>query len=111
MPRFRVRVVASYPPDKVLPPYRDTLVYTPGERHVQSAEVKRRLSDWVSARDGRSLTDDHGIDPPRLTLQVTFDELEAPSEWDARVDAQSRFREECKRDALPETESVLAHAD
>jgi hypothetical protein len=111
MPRFRVRVVASYPPDHVLPPYRDTLVYTPDERRVQSAEVKRRLSDWVSARDGRRLTGDHGIDPPRLTLEVTYDDIEAPSEWDARVDAQSMFSEECERDELPEPESVLAHAD
>lgn len=111
MPRFRVRVVASYPPDKVLPPYRDTLVYTPGERRVQSAEVKRQLSDWVSARDGRRLTDDHGIDPPRLTLEVTYDGLDAPSEWDARIDAQAMFREEAERDELPEPESVLAHAD
>jgi hypothetical protein len=111
MSRFRVRVVASYPPDHVLPPYRDPLVYTPDEPRVQSAEVKRPLSDSVSARDGRRLTGDHGIDPPRLTLEVTYDDIEAPSEWDARVDAQSMFREECERDGLPEPESILAHAD
>ena len=108
MPKFRVTVVASYAP--TLPIDRkDALVYT-GPTLTQPREVKARLGAWVESREGRTLIGDHAIDPPRLTVKVVY-ELDAPSEWDAGVDACSLFAEESAAGDLPEPETVVAHPE
>jgi hypothetical protein len=110
MPPFCVKVVASYPATEVVSK-EDSLVYTAGEQRAQSGEVKLKLGDWVSAKEGRKLTGSYAIEPPRLTLEVTYDEIDAPPEWDARVDGISLFREESSDAELPEPETVVAHAE
>ncbi len=109
MPKFRVTLVASYAP--TLPIDRkDALAYA-GPTLTQPREVKERLGAWVERREGRALIGDHAIDPPRLTVRVVYDELDAPSEWDVGVDARSLFVEESAADDLPEPETVVAHAE
>ena len=68
------------------------------------------LYDWVSEGSGRTVTADHEIDPPRLTLEVVYDDVEAPTKCD-EVDGRSMFREEVAVDGLPTAESVVAHAE
>ena len=107
MPKFRVTLVASYAP--TLPIDRkDALVYT-GPTLTQPQEVKERLGAWVESREGRTLIGDYVIDPPRLTLKVVYNEFDAPSEWEAGVDARSLFAEESVADDLPSPETVVAH--
>ena len=99
MPKFRVTIVASYAP--TLPIDRkDALVYT-GPTLTQPQEVE--------SREGRTLIGDYVIDPPRLTLKVVYNEFDAPSEWEAGVDARSLFAEESVADDLPSPETVVAH--
>jgi hypothetical protein len=109
LPLFRVRVVASYPPTKRVH-RKDTLVYR-GERLVQPGEVKERLGEWVEAAPGRKLSISHAVDPPLLTVEVIYDRVDAPSEWEAEVDGKSMFDEQSAADALPEPETVVPHAE
>jgi hypothetical protein len=112
MPQFRVRVVASYPPTEPTGgPFDTSHLFATEATLTQSQEVRRRLYDWVSEGSGRTMTTDHEINPPRLTLEVVYDDVEAPTKWDAEVDGRSMFREEVAADGLPTAESVVAHAE
>jgi len=107
--RFRVKVTASYSPT-------DSAESLTGHRvAVQPREWSKQLGDWVSEApapgEERSVTDDATIDPQRLTLTVVYSDIEAPSEWDARVDATFRFREAISVADLPEPETVVADVD
>jgi hypothetical protein len=104
MARFRVSVVASYAPTE------RRLDLFGVEMMAQPDDVRRRILDWVSGAPGWSAEHDKTIDPPRLTVQVLYENVDAPTEWDARADGQSMFRDECAAAELPDAESVLAHA-
>ncbi|MFI4977910.1 MAG: hypothetical protein ACHQC8_04440 [Solirubrobacterales bacterium] len=117
MARFRVNVVASYAPTEPLGP--EYALFDAGPELKQPDAIRDALWAW-SERAAAASTDllvvkeveveeDAGLQPFRLTLTVGC-EIEAPSEWDARSDAASWFRERCEEDALPEAESVIANA-
>ena len=112
MPLFRVTVVSSYAPiEPTGGPLDTSHLFDTDATLTQALGVKRCLQDWVSRRDGRRLTESHEIDPPRLTLEVDYNDIDAPSEWDARTDGLALFREDAGADSLPEAESVVATAE
>ena len=43
-----------------------------------------------------------------MTLQVIYLDVDAPSEWDARVDGCSFLREELNRADLPQPDTIFA---
>ncbi|HTZ64848.1 MAG TPA: hypothetical protein VMB51_12160 [Solirubrobacteraceae bacterium] len=94
-------------------------MFDAGPELKQSDTVRDSLWAW-SERAAAASTDmlvvkdmeveeDAGLQPFRLMMTVAW-EIEAPSEWDARSDAASWFRERCEQDRLPEAESVVANA-
>ena len=112
MPLYRVRVVASYAPTE--PTGGPSAAGHPLATEAtltQSREVEQCLRDWALKGSGRTITSDHRIDPRRLTVEVVYDDLDAPTKWDAEVDGKSMFHEEVAVDGLPNAESVVAHAE
>ena len=110
MPFFRATVTASYKPTEPLSGTTDTL-FAMEDTVTQPKEICDAIDDWVNAGSGRTSAYDQHIDPPRFTLTVVYDQIDAPSEWDAEVDGKSLFREETAAANLPEPETVVAEAE
>ncbi len=108
MPRYRVRVVASYAPTEPTGgPFDSSHLFEMEETTTQSQAVRKRVTDWVESGNGRRAVVDHEIDPPRLTATAIYEGVDAPSEWDAKIAGVALFRSE----DLPEPESVVPHID
>ncbi len=117
MARFGVNLVASYTPTESLGP--EYALFDAGPELKQPDAVRDALWAW-SERAAAASTDlvivkeveveeDADLQPFGLTITVAC-HIEAPSEWDARSDAASWFRERCEEDGLPQAESVVANA-
>lgn len=84
------------------------------DRATQAREVSDRLNQWVSDESAvgrRSLRDLAEFDERLLIAQVVYDDVDAPSEWDAEVDGRAMFRDQAIVDQLPEAETLVAHAE
>jgi len=117
---FRINVVASYEPtEPMVPPEYPLLDARPALKAPD--ETRDALLAWgelVVARSGEgtsrlrvidvTMTEDHNILPARLTMALAC-EIDAPTEWDARTDATSLFREECETAEMPMPESIVAN--
>ena len=108
MPHFAVKVAASWEPKVPINP-KDELFST-GEDFTQDPELFKQLGDWISnpPRDwDAAVTQDHGIGSARMTLEVLVPDVDAPSEWDARVDACSFVREELQEAGFPGPDTLV----
>lgn len=124
MPIFRINVVASYEPTEPMTPAEGYPLLDAGPAVKPPDAVRDALWAWservpVEQHDDDTdrlrvidvtVTEDASISPARLTMEVACD-IDAPTEWDAKTDAISLFREECKAAQLPAPESVVANAD
>jgi hypothetical protein len=108
MPHFNVKVAASWEPRVPINPAEE--LFSTGEKFTQDPELFKRLGDWISSSprgwDAR-VTQDHSIGSARMTLEVLIAGVDAPSEWDARVDACSLVREELQRDGFRKPDTLI----
>ena len=82
MPRFSIKVAASWDPKIPINPKEE--LFSTGEKFRQDPELFRQLGDWVSSPPGgweANVAQDHGFDPARMTLEVLVADVDAPSEW------------------------------
>jgi hypothetical protein len=117
---FRIDVVASYSPTEPMTPAAGYPLLDAGPAVKPPDAIRAALWAWsehVSDDPDRRLRiadvaiEEAGMPlPARLTMTVTC-AIGAPTEWDARTDAISLFREECVAEQLPTPESVVANAD
>lgn len=111
VPEFNVKVAASWDPKVPINPAEE--LFSTGEKFTQDPQLFKRLGDWISSppRDwNASVTQDHNIGPARMTLEVLVAALDAPSEWDARIDACSLVREELQREGFPNPDTLIGTA-
>ena len=108
VPRFSIKVAASWEPRIPINPKAE--LFSTGEKFTQDPDLFKRLGDWVSNLPGgceANVAQDHGIGPPRMTLEVLVPGVGAPSEWDARVDACSFVRDELQEQGFPEPDTLV----
>jgi hypothetical protein len=114
MPHFNVKVAASWEPRVPISPAEE--LFSTGEKFTQDPELFKRLVDWTSGSPhgwNASVTQDHNIGPARMTLEVLIPvdapsiPVDAPSEWDASVDACSLVREELQREGFPKPDTLI----
>ena len=111
MPTFRVTVTASLRHTDLRAGKTRRNPFSMEDTSAPPAGLVRALNEWVSSAPGRSVESDQSIDPPRATVLVVYDDVDAADAWEARVDSESRFRDECVVVDRAEWESVLALAD
>jgi len=119
MPIFRIDAVASYPATEPMTYENGYALMDSGPALKPPNEVFEALWTYWSNREQTEDTDrlrvvnvgvaeDGTFLPSRLTMTVACD-IDAPTEFDARIDAMSLFREECEAEQLPTPETVVAN--
>jgi hypothetical protein len=118
VPRYRVRVVASYATEETPAEARGGhLIDDPDDDQRIPPQLHRKLVNWASkgaddslAEVARSYETDHEIAPVRGTATALY-ELDADSPEDAERAALERFASSSADAGLSRPETILPHSE